>query len=315
MPVHIGIMGAGAIGCYYGALLAQGGHTVTLVGRQSFVDRVRETGLLLDIAGRTVTPAVDASADPADLAACDLLIFSVKSGDTEEAGRQIAPYVRRSTPILSFQNGVDNADRLRHILPGHDVIPVVVYVAAELLEPGHVKHNGRGEIVLGPSGRSDEIARLFSDAGVPATVSDKVREALWLKLTVNCAYNALSAIPHLPYGQLVTVDGVADVISDVIDECRSVGRWMGIHLSEKDVESVLSLARSMPDQYSSTAQDVARGKKSEIDHINGYVVQKGRELGIPTPVNRVLHVLVKLLEESSATKAGSAPTSTPPLEI
>ena len=176
------------------------------------------------------------------------------------------------------------------------VVPAVVYVATEIVAPGHVKHNGRGEIVIGHGQRSEEMADLFQAAGVPTTVSEHVKEALWGKLIVNCAYNALSAAAQISYGPMVEVDGVVDVMADVVRECVAVGRAAGVTLSDPGMEAILGIARSMPDQFSSTAQDMARGKPTEIDHLNGYIVRRGRELGIATPANRVLHVMVKLVE-------------------
>lgn len=293
--MRIGVMGAGAVGCYFGALLARAGHDVTLVGRQSFVDGVRASGLRLEMAGETIRPDVRASTDPADLAGCELLIFSVKSTDTESAGREMAPHVAPATPVLSFQNGLDNAERLARVLD-RPVIPVSVYVAAELLGPGHVRHNGRGDIVMGASEPSDRIAVVFRDALIPATVSNDVRKSLWMKLTVNCVYNALSAITQMPYGKITAEDGVEDLMRDVIHECDAVGTAEGLRLSEQDVEGILGLARTMPGQYSSMAQDLSRGNRTEIDHMNGYIVRKGRELGLATPVNRTLALVVKLLE-------------------
>lgn len=301
--MHIGIFGAGAVGCYYGAMLAQAGHDVTLVGRESLVRSISTSGLCLEMKGETIHPRVDASLEPADLAGCELLVVSVKSIDTEPAARAISPHVRGVADILSFQNGVENAGRLSGLL-GREVIPVSVYVAAELIAPGHVRHNGRGDIVLGASTRSGQLAKMFVEARIAATVSDDIRRSLWLKLVLNCAYNALSAITQLPYGTLMAGDGVTAVMRDIIRECDAVGSAEGISLTQDDVESILGLASSMPNQSSSMAQDLARGRQTEIDDINGYIVRKGREYGVPTPINRTLLTLVKLLLERKDTPRG-----------
>jgi 2-dehydropantoate 2-reductase len=190
---------------------------------------------------------------------------------------------------------VDNAPRLQAALPC-TVVPTVVYVATEMAGPGHVKHHGRGELVIGPSAASDEVVRAFAQAGVPVQVSDNVVGALWAKLVLNCAYNALSAITQLPYGQLVQGEGVEGVLRDVMDECLAVARAEHIDVPGDTWQAVLRIAQTMPTQVSSTAHDVARGKPSEIDHLNGYVMRRGEALGVPTPVNRVLYAAVKLLE-------------------
>jgi 2-dehydropantoate 2-reductase len=227
-----------------------------------------------------------------------LVLCCVKSTDTESAATAMAPYLEPDAVVLSLQNGVDNAERLQAAL-GREVIPTVVYVATEMAGPGHVKHHGRGELVIGPSAASDRLAKLFADAGVPVQVSDNVTGALWAKLIINCAYNALSAITQLPYGRLVQGAGVEQVMRDVVQECLAVARAAGIAVSGDMWEAVQRISQTMPGQLSSTAQDLARHKPSEIDHLNGYVLRKGEALGIATPVNRVLHATVRLLEARS----------------
>ena len=180
------------------------------------------------------------------------------------------------------------------------VAPAAVYVAAEMAGPGHVRHHGRGDLVIGPLPAGEEIARLFGDAGIAARISDNVAGALWTKLVINCAYNALSAITRLPYGRLVAGEGVEDVMRAVMQECLAVAQGEGVNLPAITWEEVRAIAVAMPSQYSSTAQDLARGKRSEIDHLNGYVVRKGETLGISTPANKVLVAIVKLLEGQAA---------------
>jgi 2-dehydropantoate 2-reductase len=131
---------------------------------------------------------------------------------------------------------------------------------------------------------------------VPTEISDNVRGALWAKLILNCAYNALSALAQLPYGQLVQRAGVTDVMRDVVVECVAVAQADRVVIPGDVDDAVRRIAETMAGQYSSTAQDLARGRRSEIDHLNGYVVRRGAALGVATPANRVLHTLVKLVE-------------------
>jgi 2-dehydropantoate 2-reductase len=159
-----------------------------------------------------------------------------------------------------------------------------------------VRHHGRGELLIGRSAPSEAIAAAFREAGVPVEISDNVTGALWAKLIVNCTYNALSAITQLPYGRLVQGADVPAVMADVVDECLAVACAAGVEVPGDMHEAARRIAQTMPGQYSSTAQDLARGKKSEIAHLNGYVVREGEALGVATPVNRVLLALVRLLE-------------------
>jgi 2-dehydropantoate 2-reductase len=162
--------------------------------------------------------------------------------------------------------------------------------------PGHIRHHGRGELVIEPSSVSEELARVFAQAGVPTEVSDNVRGALWAKLVLNCAYNALSALSRLPYGKLVQGEGVTRAMRDVVDECLAVAKADGVNIPGDVDAAVKRIAETMPNQFSSTAQDMMRGKRSEIDHLNGLIVRRGEALGVPTPANRMLHVLVRLIE-------------------
>ena len=291
----IAVMGAGAVGCYYGGVLARAGHQVTLVGRPPHVEAVRRSGLRLQTGAFDEHVPAQASTDPDAMSGAQLVLFCVKSPDTEAAGRALAPHVAPDAAIVTLQNGVDNAERLAATL-GREVIPAVVYVAVEMAGPGHVRHHGRGELLIGHGAGSEAIAAAFKAAGVPVEISDNVAGALWAKLIVNCAYNALSAIAQLPYGRLVAGAGVPEVMNDVVEECLAVARACRVQVPGDVRETVRRLAQSMPAQLSSTAQDLARGKKTEIDHLNGVVVRKGEALGVPTPVNRTLLALVKLLE-------------------
>jgi len=293
--MKVAVMGAGAVGCYYGGMLARAGHDVVLIGRAQHVDAIRAQGLRLDTQSFDEYVRVEASTETSAAKDAQLVLFCVKSTDTEHAAQQLRPHLAADALILSLQNGVDNAERVREQVT-QDVAAAVVYVAAGMAGPGHVKHNGRGELVIEPSHASEAVARALIDAGVPTEISDNVRGALWAKLILNCAYNALSALAQLPYGQLVQREGVADVMRDVVDECVAVAQADRVVMPGDVDVAVRRIAETMAGQYSSTAQDLARGRRSEIDHLNGYVVRRGAALGVATPANRVLQTLVKLVE-------------------
>jgi 2-dehydropantoate 2-reductase len=303
--MSVGVLGTGAVGGYYGAMLARAGVPVRFVARPAQAALLREHGLRLQARSFDERLSVDASDDPSALAGCDLVLCCVKSGDTEAAAEQLAPVLPAGCVVLSLQNGVDNAARLAARLPsGVVVAAAVVYVAAEMAAPDHVRHHGRGELVLArwtAASRVDPHAAqaLFAHAGVPVELADDVAAALWSKLVLNCAYNAMSAIGRLPYGRLVRGTGVEPVMRDVVAECVAVARAAGVELPDP-WPAVERIAATMPGQFSSTAQDLMRGKRSEIDHLNGFVVAQGQRLGIATPANRVLHTLVRLLESPPA---------------
>ena len=296
--MKIAVMGAGAVGCYFGGMLARACHEVVLVARPEHVQAVRSHGLHMQTLTFDEWVPLQASTEAQAVRGAQCVLVCVKSSDSTRAAEAMAPHLGSTTAVFSLQNGVDNAERLQAVL-GRPVTPAVVYVATEMAGPGHVRHHGRGELVLAPAPGSAELASALEAAGVPVQVSDNVAVALWTKLVLNCAYNAISALTGLPYGPIVhnaELD-VAASMADTVRECEAVARASGIVLPATLLQDVLGLAATMPAQMSSTAQDLARGKRSEIDHLNGYVVRRGEALGIATPTNRLLHTLVRLVEQ------------------
>ena len=300
--LKVAVMGAGAVGCYYGGMLARAGHEVVLIARPHHVEAINRYGLRLQTSAfdEKVGHPLSASTDASAVQGADMVLFCVKSTDTASAAASMRPYLAPGALVLSLQNGVENADVLRSVLPQQAVAAAVVYVATAMAGPGHVRHNGRGELVIEPSGSSEAVAQALIAAGVPTELSGNVRGALWAKLILNCAYNAVSAITQLPYGTTSAGDGVQAVMQDVVAECLAVATADGVQVPGDVHAAVQNIAATMPSQLSSTAQDLARGKRSEIDHLNGFIVRRGESLGVATPANRVLWALVKLLEAKAA---------------
>ena len=301
----VAVMGAGAVGCYFGGMLARAGHDVVLIGRPEHVQAIQASGLRLQTLGFDEQVRVRASAEVSDVRGASLVLFCVKSMDTVSAAQSLRPYLGADALVLSLQNGIDNAERLRQLLP-QAVRAAVVYVAAEMAGAGHVRHHGRGDLLVERNNVDSDSDRdrggeggwvdVFRAAGVPVEMSGDVRQALWVKLILNCAYNALSAIGQVSYGRLLAVDSVVELMHAVVRECVAVASAEGVSIPDDIEATVLALARGMPDQRSSTAQDLARGRRTEIDHLNGVIVRRGREHGIPTPVNQTLQGVVHLLE-------------------
>ncbi len=292
--MKIAVMGAGAVGCYYGATLALAGHQVVLVGRTSFVEAVSQNGLILEKNGKRLIAQVAASCDPSVIAGAEMVMVCVKSGDTEQAGREIAPYLDPACLVLSLQNGVSNAETLADIVE-RPVMPVVVYVASRMVGPGVVRHEGRGDLELSGQGGND-VAAILNAAGIQTKASNDVMQSLWAKLVINCAINPLSAITRLPYGKLVAQEGVPQLMNDIAHEALSVAKAEGIAVPDGVFETIRTILVSMPGQYSSTAQDLMSGKPTEIDFLNGEIVKRAAKHGIAVPINRTLTLLVKSAE-------------------
>jgi 2-dehydropantoate 2-reductase len=304
-PPRVAVMGAGAVGSYFGAMLAQAGWPVVLIGRAAHVNAVRERGLTLERADGSRTVRAVADTEAAAARGAQLVLLAVKSGDTEAAAQALAPHLARDALVLCLQNGVDNAERAASHLPCA-VAPAIVYVAAALSAPGVVKHSGRGDLVLGawPAASGVDIASWaarLAAAGVPCRVSTDLAAELWMKLALNCAYNAASALGRADYGCMMGVPEMRALLLEAIEEVVAVARASGVALDAEAARAAcLALAPAMPRQVSSTAQDLARGRATEIDHLNGFVARRAAELGLDAPVNRTLHALVKLAQAGLA---------------
>ena len=310
----IAVVGAGAIGCYFGGMLARAGANVTLIGRRAHVDAIKRDGLLLQSLDFRQYIPVAATEDMGAVGDARLVLFCVKSADTDDAARAMAPQLAADAVVLSLQNGVNNVERIRlHVQA--PVIAGLVYAAAEMSAPGSVRHTGGGSLVIGRLNalpgdqetdprRLSEIAALFTGAGIAVKISADIAAELWSKLVMNCAYNAISALTRAPYGRMVALPEIREVMRQTVDEVVQVARAKGIRLPGDMVEAAFRLADTMPATLSSTAQDILKGKRTEIDHLNGYVVREGAALGIPTPANRTLNALVKLLELTASGRSG-----------
>lgn len=314
---RVAVLGAGAVGSYFGGMLARAGAQVTLIARAPHVEAIRRGGLLLDTVTFQERVNVAASTEVSAVRDAQFVIFSVKTINTEDAACLLAPHLAPGAIVVSMQNGVDNVPRIRDA-SGINALPAVVYIAAALPEPGHMKHSGRGEIIVGElSGaqdlagshlpRTERVARLFTAAGVPCRISANIEIDLWTKMVMNCAGNAVTAIAQTSFAHAARNGQTRELMRQVIEETVQVGRASGVQLPEAGwVEKGIKNAEGLGDATSSTAQDIARGKRTEIDSLNGYIVRRGKELGVPVPVSESLYALVKLIEDVNAKKSRPA---------
>jgi 2-dehydropantoate 2-reductase len=318
---RVAVMGAGAVGSYFGGMLARAGVPVTMIARGAYVEAVRRNKLFLDTVTFQERVAVDASTDPSAVRDAHVVLFCVKGQDNEESARAIAPHLSADAIVVSLQNGVDNVERIR-TAARIDALPAVVYVAAAMPEPGHVKHSGLGKLVVGEfAGRSagaevqaprtEQIAALFASANVPCRISTDILADMWQKFITNCGANAISAIAQMSYGDIARCDASRDLMVRVVEECIAVaraagGRTPGPGFTEKWLANLGKFGGAL----ASTAQDLARGKRTEIESLNGYIVRRGAELGVATPNNFALYALVKLLEGKAASGQQARPAGT-----
>jgi 2-dehydropantoate 2-reductase len=303
---NIAIIGAGALGSLFGGRLARSGAKVTLIGREAAVAAIGRDGLILETAaGRDVIP-VGATSEPAAVRGAGFILVCVKSGDTDSAAAAIAPHLDAGAVLVSLQNGVGNVERIR----AQTQCPVVaglVYIGANLIAPGHVRHSGGDRIIIGvvkDCGVDDaslaEFAAMFRAAGITADISRDVEADLWSKLVLNCAYNAVCALTGKPYGEMGAVAEVRAVMQQAADEVVALAQRKGVQIPANALESLFAMTKSMPLQMSSTAQDISKGRPTEIDYLNGYVARESETLGLAAPANKTLNALIKLRERKPA---------------
>ncbi len=306
---RIVVLGAGAVGCFFGGVLARAGKDVLLIARDNHVQAIKKNGLFMECQTFQEHVTIEASSRIEDIADADLILCCVKSPDTERAIREIKALIKSDTLILSLQNGVDNAERISQVVP-NKVISAVVYVAAGMGGDGHVKHFGRGELIIGVANQAEsisselqEICEIFLSANIPCAVSNNIQRELWLKFLVNCSYNGISAIGQITYGEMAQQENTWQLINDLTTEFLLVAHHENIDISEDEAQRVNEqIAKTMAGQRSSTAQDLLRHKPTEIDYLNGLIVRKAKEHGLKVPNHQAIYTLVKMIEQMQHVK-------------
>ena len=304
---RVAVVGAGAVGGYFGGMLARAGVPVVMIGRPSFVEAVRRDGLRIDSMAFQETVHPEVSVELAAAAGAEVVLLCVKTTDTTRVAKRLGALLPADSLVLSLQNGVNNAEEIR-AASGIAALPAVVYVAASVPTPGTVKHLGRGDIVVAAGDpRSAKIAGIFETAKIPCRFSENMEGELWTKLIWNCALNAISALGRVTYGEILASAEAKKVVEAAVYEALAVAHAKGIRPAGlEDPQAAIAgsfrIAEQMSGTRSSTAQDLAREKRTEIDSLNGYVARVGAEMGVATPVNHTLYTLVKLYESGFAGK-------------
>ncbi len=300
------VMGAGAVGCYYGGRLAQAGHEVTFVARGENLRTLRSVGLTVaSVHGDFHLPRVSAVELVEEASAYDLVLVCVKSYDTAQAAEALRRAVSPTTLILSLQNGVENEDILAQTLKTTNVLGGMVYIGAELMSPGAVVHTFSGRLVFGertgePTLRAKRLEQIFLGAGLQAELSSDITATLWDKLMWNAAFNAVATLTGRTVGELLANPPTRQLIRDTMREVIAVAQAQGlnIHASRADEHIESSQSPAMAAFATSMAQDFARGKRLEYDALNGAVVRTGQRHDVPTPLNQAFCALLGQLDRA-----------------
>jgi 2-dehydropantoate 2-reductase len=312
--MRIAIIGPGAMGSLFAALLSRAGNEVILLDKDRRRARLlARRGIKVEGASGEFTARVNVVAAPfTGCSVPDLTIVLVKACHTASAAAQWRGVLKSSPTVLTLQNGIGNLEILQKVA-GDAVIGGTTAQGATLLSPGRVRHAGAGVTILGePSGRITSrlrrIAATFREVGIQVRLTRDLQRALWEKLIVNCAVNALGAITRLPNGALVECEGARLVLRAAAREAAAVARAVGVNIGKADpAPKVEKGCRATASNLNSMLQDVLRQKPTEIEQINGAVVRAGESLGIPTPVNELLTELIRAIEASYARQARESP--------
>ena len=299
--MRIAVMGAGGTGGYFGALLARAGHDVTFIARGAHLEAIRNDGLTVksSLSGDFTIP-VEATDSPREMEPVELVLFSVKTYDTEPATELIRPIVGSETLVLSLQNGVDNRDRIGRILGQETTICASTHVSSKIESPGVIAQTaGGGRIVFGEweggtSPRTVRLKTVFQDSGIKGELHPDIEVKLWEKFLAICAFSGVPALTRLPIGPIMACRESSVFIRSTMDEVEAIARAEGIRLPTGCVELVMDEFIGMePHARGSMYYDLAAGRRLELETLNGTVVRLGNEYGIPTPCNFAIYAALK----------------------
>jgi 2-dehydropantoate 2-reductase len=317
--MQVMVVGAGAVGGFFGAHLAKHHPGVSFLLRPRTLSAVRERGLTIKSAQGTFTVRPQAASSPRDLPAPDLVMLAVKAYDLDETLDQIEPILTDRTVLLTLQNGVDIEERILARLRRDCVVAGVAFIYSKIAEPGVIEHYKRGSVMIGewdPSEtfadrqtglrpktggvgpRVERIADLFRAAGLPCQISENIRRSKWEKMCWNCVFNPLTVIIDDRISKALDHPEMLNVIHQIVGEVAAVASGMQVRLADDIADKVVRWSQEIRDIHTSMYDDWKAGRPTEIDGLNGYIVRRGRELGVQTPLNEAFTAMVKVIAQA-----------------
>nr|PZN87617.1 MAG: 2-dehydropantoate 2-reductase [Pseudomonadota bacterium] len=311
--MKIAIIGVGAMGSVYAALLASAGHEVWAIDQwKEHIDAIREKGLRVEGASGDRTVRIAATTDPADVRDADLVIIATKDNGVVDAARSALQVAKEDAPILTIQNGLGSADKVAEIVGRKRVmLGVVGGFGASIRAPGHAHHNGMefvrlGEMEGGLTPRLEAVAEVWRSGGFQTLTFEDIHKMVWEKLICNVTYSGTCALTGLTIGEVQANPSAWSVATACANEAYQVARAKGIALDFDDpIAYVRAFGEKIPHAKPSMLLDHLAGRPAEIDNINGAIPREGAKVGIATPVNSLVVALLKAKE--SAFGAAKAP--------
>lgn len=305
--MRVAVVGAGAVGGYFGARMAASGVDVTFIARGEHLKAMQKNGLRIRSVQEDLEIHSAFISSSGQIAPVDLVLLAVKSQDTEEAARSLAPFMGPNTTVLSLQNGVDNTDKIARLWGNDRSLAGVAYISARISSPGVIEHSGGGRIVLGSphAGGQENVRTVYSilaQAKISCDMSSDIREVLWKKLAWNAPFCALSCLLHMTVGDILGSPSLEALVRGCVDEVRDAARCRGIDLPPSTAQDVLSSSATLRNVKPSMLQDLEAGKPLEHEALNGIVVRILQQSGKRAPINEILYSALKHIDQDLRAK-------------
>ena len=305
--MKIVVVGAGGVGGFLGGALAKSGEDVTVIARGSHLQTIREKGLTVEsVSLGNFTCSVKATENPSDAGAADLLLFCVKSYDTEKALQNIAPLIGEDTMVVSFQNGVGKEDKIAQKVGRAHVLAGAIFIESFIAQPGVIKQTWGPSIAIGEldgtiTSRAKKIHTALISAGLKCDLSNRVLDVLWEKFLFICPTAGICSVARATIGEIIEFEETRALYLAAMEEVERVARATGINLASDIVQRTFAQAgRADKSMKPSMLRDLERGKRLEIDALSGSVSRYGHQLSVPTPVNNFIYASLKVQDMKAA---------------
>jgi len=302
--MKIAVVGAGAMGSLFGAMLAEAGNEVWLydvwIGH---VQTINQNGLSIEREGKKIKVHLKATLDSAQIGQADLVIIFVKSTQTQSAAETAQKIAGKDGTVMTLQNGMGNADIIADFITPERILAGTTSHGATMLGSGSIRHAGMGATTIGAWAQTEQgrqrarqFAEFFNQAGIETEAITDVRSVVWNKLLINVGINAITALTGISNGQILDLEITKELSCAAVKEAMSVARAQNVSVREDAVEHVFKVAEATAANRSSMGQDVDNRRQTEIGAINGFIVREAKQLGLDAPVNRALTALVETLQ-------------------
>lgn len=295
--MRIAVFGTGGIGGYFGGRLAQAGEDVTFIARGQHLQTMRDNGLRVDsLKGDFVVQPVQATDNPAQVGAVDVVLVGVKAWQVLDAAQAMRPLIGPETAVLPLQNGVEAPDQLAAVLGAEHVLGGLCQIITFIAGPGHIRHAGAepyiafGELDNRHTERAERLRQVLDRSGIRVEIPADIRVAMWSKFLLIAAWSGVGAVTRVPIGVMRSLPEVRQMLEQAMQEIKTVAQARQVDVTEEAIQKALSFIDSLPPGATASMQrDIIEGRPSELDAQNGAVVRLGREAGVATPLHTFIY--------------------------